>query len=93
MKTKRELRGLVRASRKSLLEAEEKISQMSGFVKNQRDENLELYEENKDIRNRLDNVAEALKDIVFLSEATTYNNDKARLRKIKELAQDYLGMC
>lgn len=93
MKTKSELRGLVKASRHSLLQAEEKISQMSEFVKNQRDENLELYEENKDIRNRLDNLVEALKDIVFLSESTTYNNDKARLRKIKELAQDYLETC
>ena len=92
-KTKRELRGLIRASRKSLLEAEDKITQRNKMIKMQQKENEELYTENKTIQKDFEEAIEIIKDIKFLSESTTYNNDKARLGKIKELAQDYLETC
>lgn len=93
LKQKKELKGLVRASRHSLAEAEERVSQREKMIRHQQEENLELYEENKDIRSRYEESIELIKRIKYLAEATTYNNDRARLGKIKELTREFEATC
>lgn len=92
-RAKKELKGLVRASRKALLEAESKIENRNRLIKNQQEENLVLYEENKNLRRDIENMKDFIKDVEFLTTSTTYSNDRARLGIIKELAQDFLTMC
>ena len=93
-KTK-ELQSLVNASRKSLKEAESKIENRNILIadlqnKNAEltEENLAVYEENKDLRFENEEQKELIDRISRIATANTYNNEKAILGKIKELIKE-----
>ena len=93
-KTK-ELQSLVNASRKNLKNAERKIEDRNILIadlqsKNEEltNENLAVHEENKDLRFENDEQEELIDRIKRLATSNAYNNEKAILRKIKELISD-----
>ena len=93
-KTK-ELQSLVNASRKSLKEAESKIENRNILIadlqnKNAEltEENLAVYEENKDLRFENEEQKELIDRITRVATANAYNNEKVNLSKIKELIKE-----
>nr|DAI65623.1 MAG TPA: hypothetical protein [Caudoviricetes sp.] len=93
-KTK-ELQSLVNASRKNLKNAERKIEDRNILIadlqsKNEEltNENLAVHEENKDLRFENDEQEELIDRIKRIATSNAYNNEKAILRKIKELISD-----
>lgn len=50
-------------------------------------ENIAVHNENKDLRFELEEQKDLFKEIIKLTEINTYNNEKAILNKIKELAE------
>ena len=93
-KTK-ELQSLVNASRKSLKEAESKIENRNILIadlqnKNAEltEENLAVYEENKDLRFEIEEQKELIDRITRVATANAYNNEKVILSKIKELIKE-----
>jgi flagellar biosynthesis component FlhA len=93
-KTK-ELQNLVNASRKNLKNAERKIEDRNILIadlqsKNEEltNENLAVHEENKDLRFENDEQEELIDRIKRIATSNAYNNEKAILRKIKELISD-----
>lgn len=94
-KTK-ELQSLVDASRKNLKDAERKVEDRNILIadlqkKNEElsNENIAIYEENKDLRFENDEQKELIDRITKIATANSYNNEKAILGKIKELISDY----
>lgn len=51
-------------------------------------ENIAVYTENKDLRFEIEETKDFMKEISKLITSSTYNNDKARLDKLKELVAD-----
>ncbi len=78
----KELQRLVNSSRKALKRAERKIEELTK-------ENLEVYEENKDLRFENEEQKDFIKRIDKLVNSNKYNNEKAILNTIKELVRDY----
>lgn len=58
----------------------------------QKQENLALYEENKDLRFENDEQKEFINRIDRLVNSNKYNNEKAILSKLKELVSDYQSL-
>lgn len=94
-KTK-ELQSLVDASRKALKDAERKIEDRNILIadlqkqnKELTNENIAVYEENKELRFENDEQKELIDRITKIATANSYNNEKAILSKIKELISDY----
>ena len=58
----------------------------------QKQENLALYEENKDIRFENEEQREFISRIDRLVNSNKYNNEKAILNKLKELVSDYQSL-
>jgi cell division protein FtsB len=86
---------LVNASRKNLKNAERKIEDRNILIadlqsKNEEltNENLAVHEENKDLRFENDEQEELIDRIKRIATSNAYNNEKAILRKIKELISD-----
>ena len=52
-------------------------------------ENIAIYEENKELRFENDEQIELIDKITKIATANSYNNEKAILGKIKELISDY----
>ena len=52
-------------------------------------ENIAIYEENKELRFENDEQKELIDRITKIATANSYNNEKAILGKIKELISDY----
>ena len=93
-KTRKELQSLVNTSRKSLAEAEEKITERNKLLEYQhqkinklKEENLAVHEENKDLRFENEELKDTLKEINMLLTSNTYNDKEILDRKIKELVQ------
>ena len=93
-KTK-ELQSLVNASRKSLKDAERKVEDRNILIadlqkKNEElsNENIAVYEENKDLRFENEEQRELIDRIKRIATSNAYNNEKAILGKIKELISD-----
>ena len=91
----KELQSLVTASRKNLKNAERKIEDRNILIadlqsKNEEltNENLAVHEENKDLRFENDEQEELIDRIKRIATSNAYNNEKAILRKIKELISD-----
>ena len=94
-KTK-ELQSLVDASRKNLKDAERKVENRNILIadlqkKNEElsNENIAIYEENKELRFENEEQGELIDRIARVATANSYNNEKAILGKIKELISDY----
>lgn len=85
----KELQSLVNASRKSLKKANEKIENRNILIADMKRENTALYEENKELRFENEEQRDVLTRIAKLVNANKYNNEKAVLDKVKELARDY----
>jgi len=77
---RRETQSLLKARAKALEEAEQRVEDLV-------EENKAVYEENRELRYENEEVKDTLKEIIKLTECNTYNNEKAILGKIKELAQ------
>lgn len=58
----------------------------------QKQENLELHEENKDLRFENEEQREFITRIDRLVNSNKYNNEKAILSKLKELVSDYQSL-
>ena len=58
----------------------------------QKQENLVLYEENKDLRFENEEQREFISRIDRLVNSNKYNNEKAILSKLKELVSDYQSL-
>ena len=93
-KTK-ELQSLVDASRKNLKDAERKVENRNILIldlqkKNEElsNENIAVYEENKDLRFENEEQRELIDRIKRIATSNAYNNEKAILGKIKELISD-----
>ena len=93
-KTK-ELQSLVNASRKNLKDAERKVENRNILIadlqkKNEElsNENIAVYEENKDLRFENEEQRELIDRIKRIATSNAYNNEKAILGKIKELISD-----
>ena len=93
-KTK-ELQSLVNASRKNLKDAERKVEDRNILIadlqkKNEElsNENIAVYEENKDLRFENEEQRELIDRIKRIATSNAYNNEKAILGKIKELISD-----
>ena len=80
----KELQRLVNSSRKALRRAEDEIEKLTK-------ENLEVYEENKDLRFENEEQKDFIKRIDKLVNSNKYNNEKAILQKVKELISDFDG--
>lgn len=80
----KELQRLVNSSRKALRRAERKIEELTK-------ENLEVYEENKDLRFENEEQRNFIERIDKLVNYNKYNNEKAILQKVKELISDFDG--
>ena len=93
-KTK-ELQSLVDASRKNLKDAEREVENRNILIadlqkKNEElsNENIAVYEENKDLRFENEEQRELIDRIKRIATSNAYNNEKAILGKIKELISD-----
>ena len=93
-KTK-ELQSLVNASRKNLKDAERKVEDRNILIADLQKKNTELsnenivvHEENKDLRFENEEQRELIDRIKRIATSNAYNNEKAILRKIKELISD-----
>ena len=93
-KTK-ELQSLVNASRKNLKDAERKVEDRNILIadlqkKNEElsNENIAVYEENKDLRFENEEQRELIDRRKRIATSNAYNNEKAILGKIKELISD-----
>lgn len=94
-KTK-ELQSLVNASRKNLKDAERKVEDRNILIadlqkKNEEisNENIAVYEENKELRFENEEQKELIDRIKRIATSNAYNNEKAILGKIKELISNY----
>ena len=58
----------------------------------QKQENLALYEKNKDLRFENEEQREFISRIERLVNSNKYNNEKAILSKLKELVSDYQSL-
>ncbi len=58
----------------------------------QKQENLALYEENKDLRFENEEQKDFISRIDRLVNSNKYNNEKAILSKLKELVSDYQSL-
>lgn len=95
-KRTKELQSLVDASRKNLKDAERKVENRNILIadlqkKNEElsNENIAVYEENKELRFENEEQKELIDRIVRVATSNAYNNEKAILLKIKELISDY----
>ena len=95
-KKTKELQSLVDESKKALKDAERKIEDRNILIadlqkqnKELTNENIAVYEENKDLRFENDEQKELIDRITKIATANSYNNEKAILGKIKELISDY----
>lgn len=95
-KTRKEKQSLIDASRKSLANAEDEITQREKLIEMQRNEiheyqkeNEVLHQENKELRFDNEELRELFNKIKNLVEINNYNNEKIILAKIKELVCDY----
>ena len=93
---KNEKQSLIDASRKALKDAERKVEDRNILIadlqkKNEElsNENIAIYEENKELRFENDEQKELIDRITKIATANSYNNEKAILGKIKELISDY----
>ena len=93
---KKEKQSLIDASRKALKDAERKVEDRNILIadlqkKNEElsNENIAIYEENKELRFENDEQKELIDRITKIATANSYNNEKAILGKIKELISDY----
>ena len=93
-KTK-ELQSLVNASRKNLKDAERKVEDRNILIadlqkKNEEisNENIAVYEENKELRFENEEQKELIDRIKRIATSNAYNNEKVILGKIKELISD-----
>lgn len=93
-KTK-ELQSLVNASRKNLKDAERKVENRNILIadlqkknKELSNENIAVYEENKDLRFENEEQKELIDRIKRIATSNAYNNEKVILGKIKELISD-----
>lgn len=72
---------LLRESKKVLKKAKNKNEELI-------QENMAIYEENKELRNENEKQLDIIKQIYKISTNNTYNNEKVILRKIKEVIND-----
>lgn len=93
---KKEKQSLIDASRKALKDAERKVEDRNILIadlqkKNEElsNENIAIYEENKDLRFENEEQEELIDRIARVATANAYNNEKVILSKIKELISDY----
>ncbi len=93
---KNEKQSLIDASRKALKDAERKVEDRNILIadlqkKNEElsNENIAVYEENKDLRFENEEQGELIDRIARVATANAYNNEKVILSKIKELISDY----
>ena len=92
---KKEKQSLIDASRKALKDAERKVEDRNILIadlqkKNEElsNENIAVYEENKDLRFENEEQKELIDRIKRIATSNAYNNEKAILGKIKELISD-----
>lgn len=90
----KELQSLVNASRKNLKDAERKVEDRNILIadlqkKNEElsNENIAVYEENKDLRFEIDELKDILKEIDNLSKTQQYGSVKNLQNKLKELVR------
>lgn len=93
---KNKKQSLIDSSRKALKDAERKVENRNILIadlqkKNEElsNENIAVYEENKELRFENDEQKELIDRITKIATANSYNNEKAILSKIKELISDY----
>lgn len=92
---KQEKQSLIDASRKALKDAERKVEDRNILIadlqkKNEElsNENIAVYEENKELRFENEEQRELINRIKLIATSNAYNNEKAILNKIKELISD-----
>ena len=68
------------------------IADLEKEIKLQKQENIALYEENKDLRFENEEQKELINRIQRLVNSNKYNNEKAYLSKVKELVSDYQSL-
>lgn len=88
-KTRKKMQTLIDASRKSLANAEDEITQREKLIEMQRNEIHEWQKENKELRFDNEELSELVRIIKNLAESNSYNNEKNILNKIKELVNDF----
>ena len=93
---KNEKQSLIDASRKALKDAERKVEDRNILIadlqkKNEElsNENIAVYEENKELRFENEEQGELIDRIARVATANAYNNEKVILSKIKELISDH----
>ena len=94
-KRTKELQSLVDSSRKSLKDAERKVEDRNILIADLQkqneelsNENIAVYEENKELRFENEEQEELINRIKLIVTSNAYNNEKAILNKIKELISD-----
>lgn len=92
---KKEKQSLIDASRKALKDAERKVEDKNILIADLQkqneelsNENIAVYEENKDLRFENEEQKELIDRIKRIATSNAYNNEKAILGKIKELISD-----
>ena len=95
-KRTKELQSLVDSSRKALKDAERKVEARNILIADLQkqneelsNENIAVYEENKELRFENEEQEELINRIKLIATSNAYNNEKAILNKIKELISDY----
>jgi predicted RNase H-like nuclease len=78
----KEMQGLINATRKSLLNAETKITERNKLIEYQ-------SKDIKELKLKTIELQTVLEEIKNIASSNTYNNEKLSLRKIKELVSDY----
>ena len=68
------------------------IADLERKIELQKQENLALYKENKELRSENEKQRKFASKIERLVNSNKYNNEKVVLRKLKELVKDYLSI-
>lgn len=83
----KELKSLIKASRKALKEAEDKIENRNMLIKDMDEQAKALYKENKDLNFKYEELKEVVKEIYNLATTQQYGSVKNLQNKLKELVR------
>lgn len=83
----KELKNLIKVSRKALKEAEDKIENRNMLIKDMEEQAKALYKENKDLNFKYEELKEVVKEIYNLATTQQYGSVKNLQNKLKELVR------
>lgn len=83
----KELKNLIKVSRKALKEAEDKIENRNMLIKDMEEQAKALYKENKDLNFKYEELKKVVKEIYNLATTQQYGSVKNLQNKLKELVR------